>query len=128
MARRQTISIPGIPGHRNPIPHGARIDKIVYSSAIGGADAETGELPGDAATQARNTFRNVKLFVEAAGGDIDDIVRMTVYLRDPEMRDLVNDAWLAMFPNESNRPARHTLQIPLNERYHLHVDLVVVLP
>ena len=128
MARRRTISIPGVPGHLNPIPQGARIDKTVYSSAINGVDADSGDLPGDAEAQVHNTFRNVKLFVEAAGGDIDDIVRVTVYLRDLENRQFVNDAWLAMFPNESNRPARHTLQVPLNERYHVQVDLVAVLP
>jgi enamine deaminase RidA (YjgF/YER057c/UK114 family) len=128
MARRQTISIPGVPGHRNPIPQGARIDKTVYSSAISGADADSGDLPGDAETQVHNTFRNVKLFVEAAGGDIDDIVRMTVYLRDLETRQFVNDAWLAMFPNESNRPARYTMQVPIDERYHVQVDLVAMLP
>jgi len=105
MARRRTIGIPGIPGHPDPVPQGARIEKLVYSSAIGGIDADSGELPGDAETQAHNTFRNAKLFIEAAGGDIDDIVRMTVYLHDLEHRQFVDDAWLAMFPNESNRPA-----------------------
>ncbi len=127
MAKRQVLTIPGVPHHQNPIPQGVKIGNMVYSSAISGADADTGELPEDAKAQAWNTFRNIKLLVEAAGGSTDDIAKMSVSLRDDETRTFVNDAWLDMFPDEDNRPARHTQSVQINPRYHVQIEFTAVL-
>ena len=127
MAKRQVLTIPGIPPHQNPIPQGVKICNMIYSSAISGADAATGELPGEPETQAWNTFRNIRLLVEAAGGTIDDIAKMSVSLRDDETRKYVNDAWLDMFPEENNRPARHTQSANINPRYHVQIEFTAVL-
>jgi 2-iminobutanoate/2-iminopropanoate deaminase len=100
---------------------------MVYSSAVSGADSENGNLPDDPAAQVRNTFRNVRLLVEAAGGTVADIARMTVYLRDLDHRQFVNDAWLEMFPDEDDRPARHTQRADIAARFHIQIEFVAVL-
>ncbi|MCH8917005.1 MAG: RidA family protein [Proteobacteria bacterium] len=127
MAKRQVLTVPGIPHHQNPIPQGVKIGNMVFSSAISGADAETGELPEDAETQAWNTFRNIRLLVEAAGGTTGDIAKMSVSIRDDETRKFVNDAWLDMFPDEDDRPARHTQAVNINPRYHVQIEFTAVL-
>ena len=127
MARRQVLTVPGIPHHANPIPQGVKIGNMVYSSAISGADADTGELPEDAEAQAWNTFRNIKLLMAEAGGGTDDIAKMAVSLRDDEARKFINDAWLDMFPDEDNRPARHTQSVNINPRYHVQIEFTAVL-
>ena len=127
MAKRQVLEIPGVPHHSNPIPQGVRIGNMVYSSAISGADADTGDLPEDARSQARNTFRNIRLLMEAAGGSVDNIAKMSVSLRDDGTRKFVNDAWIDMFPNENDRPARHTQSAEINPRYHVQIEFVAVL-
>ena len=127
MAKRQVLTIPGVPHHQNPIPQGVKIGNMVYSSAISGADADTGELPGEPEAQAWNTFRNIRLLVEGAGGTTDDIAKMSVSLRDDETRKFVNDAWLDMFPDEDDRPARHTQSVNINPRYHVQVEFTAVL-
>jgi 2-iminobutanoate/2-iminopropanoate deaminase len=119
MAKREILHIPGAPGHRNPIPQAVRIGGFVFSSAIIGTDPATGELPDDPEKQAWNTFRNIRTLVEQAGGTTDDIAKMSVSLRDLENRKYVNDAWLDMFPDPADRPARHTTQLPINERFHV---------
>lgn len=124
---RQILEIPGVPGHQNPIPQGVRIGDMVFSSAISGYDPVTGELPADPEAQVRNTFRNCRALVEQAGGTVDDIAKMSVALRDLGVRRFVNEEWLAMFPDEQDRPARHTVQLPINERYHIQIELVAVL-
>ena len=127
MAKRQILTVPGIPHHQNPIPQGVKIGNMVYSSAISGADADTGELPEDAAAQARNTFRNIKLLMDEAGGTTDDIAKMAVSLRNEEARKSVNEAWVEMFPDEDNRPARHTQSAQINPRYHVQIEIIAVL-
>lgn len=127
MAKRQVLSIPGVPHHSNPIPHGVRIGNLVYSSAISGADPETGELPEDAEAQAWNTFKNIRLLMEQAGGSVGDIAKMSVSLRDEAARKFINDAWLDMFPDEDDRPARHTQSARINPLYFVQIEIVAVL-
>ena len=81
MGRRQTIHIPGV-AHNAPIPFGARVGNIVYSSGIQGINADNGELSEDVAEQARQCFRNLRTFLEHAGATTDDVVRLTCYLQD----------------------------------------------
>ena len=48
----KVIEVPGVP-HRAPIPMGARIGPVVFSSAISGQDPESGKVPEDPAVQAQ---------------------------------------------------------------------------
>ncbi len=127
MAKRQVLSIPGVPHHDNPIPHGVRIGNVVCSGAISGADPDTGELPEDAEAQVWNTFRNIRALMEEAGGSVDDIAKMSVSLRDSGARKFLNAAWIDMFPNEDDRPARHTQSAEINPRYFIQIEFIAVL-
>ena len=50
-------------------------------SASGGVDR-----PGDFLTQARNVFGAVKAHVEAAGGTLENVVKITTYVTDIRYR------------------------------------------
>jgi 2-iminobutanoate/2-iminopropanoate deaminase len=126
MAKRSSIEIPGV-RHQNPIPMGAKIGSLVFSSAIAGIDPATGRPPADAEKQAEVLFRNVRTFMAEAGGTPDDIVRMTVYVKEERYRDAINKEWLKMFPDERSRPARHTLTVPVRGEALFQVELVAVL-
>ena len=107
MGKRQTIHIPGVE-HNAPIPYGARVGNIIYSSAIQGINADTGELSDDGYEQARQCFRNMLTFLRYAGATPDDIVRLTCFLSDLKDRPALNEPWLSLFPDPDDRPARHT--------------------
>ena len=109
--KREAIEIPGV-SHGAPIPMGAKIGSIIYSSAIMGKSAENNELPLEAVEQMACLFENIEAFMVAAGGTTENIIRMSVYLKDNKYRNLFNKEWLRMFPDEHNRPARH---ISINE-------------
>jgi len=55
--------------------------------AIDGSGALVGE--GDAAAQTEQVFQNLRTVVEAAGGSLKDIVKITVYVTDPAYRPAV---------------------------------------
>ena len=126
MANRKTIHIPGME-HSAPIPNGVVIGNLIFSSAISGKDAKTGMLSPDADEQAEAMFRNLKLFMEQAGGDTDQIALMTVFLREENFRDSVNKAWLKMFPDDHNRPARHALKVEMRGDVLFQIEVIAVL-
>jgi 2-iminobutanoate/2-iminopropanoate deaminase len=110
MSRRRSVHIPGFK-HVNPIPNACRIGNLMMSGVIIGVDPATGKLPPDLETQCANMFAHVRSTVETAGGSVEDIVKMTVWLKDPARREVLNKAWVSMFPDEHARPARHALPI-----------------
>ncbi|MCH7914011.1 MAG: RidA family protein [Deltaproteobacteria bacterium] len=125
MAKRRVIEIPGL-SHRAPIPMGAAIGNIVFSSAISGRDPKTDVLPGDPDKQAEVLFRNISSFMERAGGTTDDIVRMTVYLKEERYRESINKEWLKMFPDEKDRPARHAIRVDVRGEVLFQIEIIAV--
>lgn len=125
MGRRQTIQIPGV-HHAAPIPFGARVGNVVYSSGIQGINADTGKLADDVAEQAIHCFKNLRTFLDAAGAAPDDIVRMTCYLKDLGDREALNAPWLEMFPDENDRPARHTSSYDPPGGMKIQIEVVAV--
>ena len=127
MAKRKSINYPGFK-HENPIPNASRIGNIMMSSIISGRDPETGKAPPEAEAQIVNIFRQIKLCVEAAGGSVDDIIKVNFWVRDPATgRKALNGEWSRMFPDEMSRPARHTLALPANAPNHVTCDFVAVI-
>ncbi|MEX0804405.1 MAG: RidA family protein [Candidatus Binatia bacterium] len=126
MAKRKSIHIEGME-HGAPIPIGAVVGNMIFSSAISGKDAKTGVLSDDPVEQAQAMFRNLRLFMERAGGTPDNIAHMKVYLKDEKYRDAVNKPWLDMFPDEHDRPARHALKVELRGKVLFQIEVVAVL-
>ena len=100
---------------------------MVFSSAVGGHDPDTHELPDDPEAQVKNAFATVRNIMEAAGGSVDDIGKMEVYVRDRSIRPLVNPHWEAMFPNQDSRPVRHTVPFDLPPNYQIQLEFIAVL-
>ena len=126
MARRKCIHIKGME-HGAPIPNGVVIGNMVFSSAIGGKDAKTGVLSENPDEQAEAMFRNLALFMESAGGSVDNIAHVKLYLKDEKYRDNVNGPWEKMFPNEHDRPARHALKVDLRGKNLFQIEIIAVL-
>jgi 2-iminobutanoate/2-iminopropanoate deaminase len=95
--------------HTNPIPAASRIGNFVMSGVITGKDARTGKLPDTLEGQCAAMFAHVREIIAAAGGTPDNILKMTVWLRDQSNRKALNEEWVKMFPDPANRPARHAL-------------------
>jgi 2-iminobutanoate/2-iminopropanoate deaminase len=106
MAPRKSFEIKNV-AHNAPIPMASRVGNIVYTSGIMGKSMETGEFPASVEDQAHECFKNLRAVLEQAGATPDDVVKVTVYIKSNNNRQAVNPAWLAMFPDEHARPARH---------------------
>jgi 2-iminobutanoate/2-iminopropanoate deaminase len=106
MPGRQSYEIRPV-GHNAPIPMAARIGNMIMTSGIPGSDPDTGEMPASLEEQAKNCFRNLENVLAKAGASKDDVLRVTVFIKSNNNRQIVNPAWLEMFPDENTRPARH---------------------
>lgn len=125
-SKRRVIEIPGVK-HSAPIPMAVRYDNMLYTSAIMGIDAQTGRLGDGPDEQARFAFDNLRQVLEQAGGGPDNIVRMTVHLTDHSYRESINKPWLEWFPNENDRPARHSVLANLPRDFLLQIEVVAII-
>ena len=127
MSKRKSIMWPGFK-HENPIPNASMIGNILMSSIISGRDPETHTMPPDAEAQIANIFKQIRLCVEAAGGTVEDIIKINFWVRDPAVgRKMLNGPWTEMFPDAGSRPARHTLTLPANAANHVTCDFTAVI-
>jgi 2-iminobutanoate/2-iminopropanoate deaminase len=128
MQKRQSIN-GARARHENPIPNACRIGNIVMSSVIGGSTPGTRELPPTLEQQVANVFGYIKHDIEAAGGSVDDIIKVTFWVKDPaKQRAALNAEWVKMFPDPASRPARHTQHLPADSRAMVQADFIAVLP
>ena len=50
--------------------------------------------------------------LKAADAGLDDVIKVTVFLKPDLSRDELNSQWLRYFPDPHSRPVRHTLINP----------------
>lgn len=112
----------------DPIPAGIRMGDLVHATRITGADPITGALPDSLDAQLRNAFANMLGSVENAGGTIDNIAHVSLFLTDARAGMMaVNAQWVATFPDAADRPTYKFMTTPLTGRHLVHVEYFAVL-
>lgn len=127
---RQSIYIDGM-RHKNPVPVASRLGQMVYSGGIHGFDPELGRTADGFERQCELMFRHVRDTIAAAGGAPEDIIKMTIWMKDRshESRAIVNPYWVELFPDAESRPTRHAIQTSeLGSGMLIQCDFVAVLP
>lgn len=125
--RRRSIEVEGFGHGGQPIPAASRIANVVMTGGISGLDPATHAIPEGVDAQCAQMFRNLAKILAAAGAAPQDVVKLTVYVTDRSAREAVNREWLAMFPDEASRPARHTLVYELPGGMLVQCEAVAVL-
>ncbi|WP_048148065.1 RidA family protein [Palaeococcus ferrophilus] len=89
---------------------------------------ETGALvEGDIKAQTRQALENVKAIVEAAGGSLNDVVKVTVYLRDMGDFGAMNEVYSEYF--NSSKPARAAVEVSnLPKGVAIEVEAIAYIP
>jgi reactive intermediate/imine deaminase len=87
-----------------------RAEGLVFISGQIPLVPETGEVvKGDFATQVQQMFDNLQAVCEAAGGNLNHIVKLTIYLTDLAHFATVNEICQRYF--ESPYPARAVVEV-----------------
>ena len=70
-----------------------RVGQMLYIAGQTGMDETHQIVEGGLKAQARQAFRNIRAVVEAAGGEVENLVQLTWYLADgPTPRAFMADA------------------------------------
>jgi len=125
-APRKSVHVEGY-RHMNPIPAASCVRGVLMSGVVTGRDPATGQLPATIDEQCAHMFQHVRNIVEAAGGTSADILKLTVWLKNPGDREALNREWVAMFPDPDSRPARHTLALSDSGEALVQCDVTAVL-
>lgn len=87
-----------------PYALGVKMGNIIFTTQIG-TDV-TGEMvAGGMKEQTKATMENAKAVLEAAGASMDDIGKVTIYIKDISLIPKMNEVYKTYFP-EGNFPAR----------------------
>lgn len=125
--KKRSLEVPGVSHGGAPIPMGARVGNMIFSSGIMGKDPATDQLPADGTQQARFAFQNMKALLAAGGATLDHLARITVFIKDESIRAAINEEWIKCFPDPHDRPARHTLIYDLRGGMLLQLEIIAVL-
>lgn len=125
---RQIIRTAGAPAAIGTYSQAVKVGPTVYISGQIPLDPSTGELvSGDIDAEIERVFQNLAAVADAAGGQLSQAVRVTVYLTDLVHFARVNEIMARFFPEPW--PARAALgvaQLPRGARVEvdciLHLD------
>lgn len=124
--KRTAIQTKGAPAAIGPYSQAIRAGGTVFLSGQIGLDPETGALVEGLDSQAHRVFRNLRAVAEAAGGTLDDAVKLTLLLVDIGDFAEVNEIMKAYFSEPF--PARATYQVAALPRGALvEVEAILVL-
>lgn len=100
-----------------------KCDKLLFISGQLGIDVSSGKLAEGFEEQAKKTFQNIKTILESAGYNIEDVVKVTIYLKSPEHFKAMNSIYVEFFKN--HRPTRTTvIASPPLEDALIEVDVI----
>lgn len=125
MARR-SIYIEGMP-HKNPIPNACVIGKQLDTGVIIGFDPSAGKLAEGLEAQCALIFQHIRSIMDAAGGSTNNILKLNVWLKDPDNREALNKHWVEMFPDHDTRPARQAMPGKLEGPNHIQCQFTAIL-
>ena len=105
MSNRSTISTPHAPAAIGTSSQAVKVGNTVYMSGQIPLDPATMELVTESfEAQAVRVFENLKAVANAAGGELNDIVKLTILLSDMDFFPQVNEVMARYF--DEPYPAR----------------------
>ena len=117
---RQRIEVAGLT-HRDPLPNGVRMGDYVFSSVIVPWDLSTSQPVIGEDAQTDQCFDNMRVFMEHAGGTVDDVVLQWVYLNDFAYQPYMVDVYLEAWPISQYQAARKTFRYPMGGQIQIQV-------
>jgi reactive intermediate/imine deaminase len=124
---KQIVSTSAAPAAIGPYSQAVRAGNTLWLSGQVPLDPVTKELvQGDIETQTRRVFDNIKAVVAAGGANLDDVVKVTIFLTDLSHFALVNKVMAEYF--REPYPARSTVGVAALPRgAQVEVECIVAL-
>ena len=106
-----------------PYSQGIKIGNFLFVSGQGAIDPKTGKkVHGGITEQTRQVFENIKNILEAANLGLENVVKVSVFLRDIKDFADMNEVYKEYF--RSNYPARTTIQATPPGNFAVEIDVI----
>ena len=107
---KQIISTDKAPAAIGPYSQATEVNGLVITSGQLPIDPATGAFPEGIAAQTRQSLANVKTILEAAGTDMDHVIKTTVFLKDMNDFAAMNEVYATFF-KEGGYPSRSAIEV-----------------
>ncbi|MCX7994328.1 MAG: RidA family protein [candidate division WOR-3 bacterium] len=105
---KKIIKTENAPKAIGPYSQAVMVEGFIFTAGQIGILPETGEIvDGGIKAQTEQVLKNLKAVLNAAGADLKDVVKTTVYLTSPDNFPLMNEIYAQYFTIEP--PARSTI-------------------
>ena len=106
--KKETITSTRAPAAIGPYSQGIKSNRLVFTSGQLPIDPKTGQMPEGIEAQTAQSLENVKAIIEAAETNMENVVKVLIFLKD--MNDLVkmNEVYSRFF--RGTCPARSCVQ------------------
>lgn len=126
MSKRSVISTPHAPAAIGPYSQAIRAGGLLFASGQLGLDPATGELREGIEAQTRQALANLQAVLAAAGANVEDVVKTTIFLADMGDFATVNRLYGEVF--QQAPPARSTVQVAaLPKNGLVEIEMIVLL-
>ena len=106
----KVISSENAPSAIGPYSPGIFHNGMLFLSGQLGIDPQSGTLiADDTALQAEQVLKNMKVLLNEAGFDFNNVVKTTIFLQSMEDFKIVNEIYAQYF--SEHKPARSTVQV-----------------
>jgi reactive intermediate/imine deaminase len=124
---KHAISSPDAPAALGPYSQAVRAGHTVYLSGQLGLDPKTGTLVAGIEAQTHQVFKNLRAIAAAAGGGLDDMVKLSILMQNLGDFAKVNEIMSSYFAQPY--PARATYQVAaLPKAALIEIEGILVLP
>jgi len=123
---REVIATQNAPQAIGPYSQAIRANGFIFVSGQIPVDPATQQIvQGSVANQTEQVLRNLEAILQAAGSNLDNVVRTGVYLKDMAEFASMNEVYERFFPQ--NAPARSTVEVArLPKDVRIEIDVIAL--
>ena len=109
-----------------PYSPGVRVGDLIFLSGAIGSRPGEGLVSGGIEAETRQALENLRNVLRAAGADMEDVVKCTVFLADIDDFEAMNRVYREFFPQDP--PARSTVATELVAGARVEIECIAVAP
>ena len=106
---REIINTEKAPAAIGPYSQAIEVNGMVYTSGIIPVVPATGEIPEGSVAQAKQALTNLSNLLEAAGTNMDKVVKTTVFIKEMNDFAAINEVYKTFFTTDF--PARSCVEV-----------------
>ena len=106
---KKVISTPKAPAAIGPYSQAIEVNGMVYTSGIIPVVPETGEIQEGSEAQAKQALTNLSNLLLAAGTNMDNVVKTTVFIKEMNDFGTINEVYKTFFI--SDFPSRSCVEV-----------------